>query len=102
MTFHNGRPKPASEWPAAELKRILGLANPAWSSARTYFRVILTELNIVRKSDTDPFVWQHARDRLVSEHAAVGLSMARPGTQAEQDMRDRALDGMMRSVARGR
>lgn len=100
MTYQNGRPKPASEWPVVELKRILGFDYPTWKSARTYFRVIITDLHIETKSSTDAFVWRHARDRLVNEHAAVGMSMARPGTQAERERRNKALDSMMRSAAK--
>lgn len=101
MTYQDGRPKPASEWPALELKRILGFDYATWKSARTYFRAILTDLDIGTKANTDPFVWRHAGDRLVHEHAAVGMSMARPGTQAERERRDKALDAMMRTAAKG-
>lgn len=85
-----------------ELKRILGFDEPTWRSARSYFRVIMTDLRIETKSSTDAFVWRHARDRLVNEHAAVGMSMVRPGTQAERERRNKALDSMMRSAAKGR
>jgi len=100
LTLRNGRPKPQSELPMAEVKRILNVDDFHYNTIRQYIRGVFAQLNIDTKANTNPTTWGQAMSRLKMDHPAVRAAWAECLTRGDHQRLDNALNLLMRKQSR--
>ena len=100
LTYTNGRPKPPSELPKSEVKRILNVNDTEYRNIVEDFQLICAEMNIVRKGTTDTNVWTYAMEKMKYENAFVNTAWHACVTQDDHKTLDNALSLLMRKSLR--